>query len=705
MAQIVAWHGATANTHQLNLNTYQQQGYRTLSLSVYNTQQDPWYACVMILRAEDNGEQQTPLLNLATYEAMLGTMAKKGMVPQIVSATGAVGASVIAASFVPGTFPVTTQHDMTPAQFTALNNQLATPNAELQSQKLVWFDSYGTPEDPRFIAIWWPNTDLLAWNCDGVNEGAATAQQRFDGMAATWARLAQCVPALNGDTTSFYTDDVVGGWVANFGLSASEYQTFFDTQTAAAPGPALLPLRVCATGVGDAARFGVVFGQAEPTAPRTFVHLGPTTDPVVDSAVQGWMQAYGIRNTALAVLNGPRLVYVQGYTLAEPTYPAVQETTLFRLGSCSKLLAAYALYALLQNKLKATPSLAPSITALMKSTTLQSVLHLTQPNGHPPADTRFADITLFHLITSDSGIDQSLVQQITEAASASGLPLPLNTTQLARFVTTKPLTSYPGDPKNVVYGNTDYFLLGECIRAMSGAPSFAAAVESLVCQPLQMTHTRAARSLIGDQLPGEALYHLTQPRPANIGAGELTATPSVRSAQQPLVPTQYGGNPWDLDISGAAGGMSASVFDMAILAASLSEGADNPVLEAATITEWLTNAAVATETLTGPSAHGYHGFDWMDAIAGGFHGDKGGSLPGTGVDMNITTGGYTFIGMSGGQGRPGVTYTGFEPMLQQISLTPPPEWATINLFAKFHPRPRARPDRVIKSVRVLGDLG
>ena len=113
------------------------------------------------------------------------------------------------------------------------------------------------------------------------------------------------------------------------------------------------------------------------------------------------------------------------------------------------------------------------------------------------------------------------------------------------------------------------------------------------------------------------------------------------------------------------------------------------MLEAATITEWLTNAAVATGTLTGPSAHGYHGFDWMEAITGGFHGDKGGSLPGTGVDMNITTGGYTFIGMSGGQGRPGVTYTGFEPMLQQISLTPPPEWATINLFAKFHPRPRA----------------
>jgi CubicO group peptidase (beta-lactamase class C family) len=686
MAQIVAWHGITADAHQIKLDTLRQQGYRTLSLSVYNTQQNPWYACVMIRRAEVINEQQTPLLNASTFPQMLQTMAKQGMVPQIVSATGAANAAVIAASFVPGNFTAICHLDMTPAQFTATNNVLITPNAQLQNQKLVWFDSYGTPDDPRFIAVWWPNPGLLAWNCDGVNESQVPAQQRFDGVASTWARLAQCVPALNGTTTSLYTDDWVGGWVANFGLSAAEYQTFFDTQTA--PGPALLPLRICATGEGDAARFGVVFAQAEPTAPRQFVANGPTTVQAVDAAVKGWMQTQNIRNTALAVVNGSRLVYVQGYTLAEPAYPAVQETTLFRLGSCSKLLAAYALYALLQKKRKAMPAPAPSITTMMQQTTLQSLLHLTQPNGQPPVDKRFVDITLLHLITSTSGINQGLIQQITQAATGSGLPLPLTPMQLARYVTTQPLTGNPGDPKNVVYGNTDYFLLGECIREMSGAASFAAAVDSLVCQPLQMTHTRAARSLIGDQLPGEALYHLTQPPPGNLSAGELTATHSVRSAQQPLVPTQYGGNPWDLDISGAAGGMSASVFDMARVAASFSDGSNNPVLDADTITEWLTNAAVATKTLTGPIAgavHGYHGFDFVVAGPGGgypFNGDKGGELPGTGVDTNITTGGYTYIGMSGNEGRPGVTAP-WLPMLQQI--VPPPEWATIDLFAKFHP--------------------
>ncbi len=438
MAQIVAWHGITADAHQIKLDTFHKQGYRTLSLSVYNTQKDPWYACVMILRAEIINEMQAPLLDASTLQQKLVDMAKQGMVPQIVSGTGTSGAAVFAASFVPGTFATSCQSDMPPANFAALQAEMMS-----QNQKLVWFDCYGTPNDPRFIAVWWPNTELLAWNCDGVNENAARAQQRFDGLSSTWARVAQCVPAPDGTTTSLYTDDWVGSWVANFGLSAAEYQTFFDTQTA--PGNDRLPLRICATGEGDAARFGVVFAQSEPAAPRQFVANGPTTVPAFDDAMKGWMQAENIRNSALAVVNGSRLVYVKGYTLAEPAYPAVQETTSFRLASASKLLAAYALYALLQNKRKAMPAPAPSITTMMQQTTLQSVLHLTQPNGQPPADSRFADITLLHLITSTSGIDQGLIQQLPQAAAGSGQPLPLSPTLIARYVATQPLTGNPGD--------------------------------------------------------------------------------------------------------------------------------------------------------------------------------------------------------------------------------------------------------------------
>lgn len=36
MLDIVAWHGRTTADHQAQLNTYAKDGYRTLSLSVYN---------------------------------------------------------------------------------------------------------------------------------------------------------------------------------------------------------------------------------------------------------------------------------------------------------------------------------------------------------------------------------------------------------------------------------------------------------------------------------------------------------------------------------------------------------------------------------------------------------------------------------------------------------------------------------------------
>ena len=85
-----------------------------------------------------------------------------------------------------------------------------------------------------------------------------------------------------------------------------------------------------------------------------------------------------------------------------------------------------------------------------------------------------------------------------------------------------------------------------CLEAMTGI--YRTILERIVADPVQVLRHRvsltpwekglvAARSLIGDQLPGEALYHLNQPQPSNEGAVELSATPSIRSAQQPLVPT------------------------------------------------------------------------------------------------------------------------------------------------------------------------
>ncbi len=95
---------------------------------------------------------------------------------------------------------------------------------------------------------------------------------------------------------------------------------------------------------------------------------------------------------------------------------------------------------------------------------------------------------------------------------------------------------------------------------------------------------------------------------------------------QPLCAEGYGGA--NLENCGGGGGLSAAATDVARVLAALSVTINNPMMSAATLQTWLQNAVNATSTLTGPDAHGYHGFDSarLDTTTNHFVGEKGGSL-------------------------------------------------------------------------------
>ena len=57
------------------------------------------------------------------------------------------------------------------------------------------------------------------------------------------------------------------------------------------------------------------------------------------------------------------------------------------------------------------------------------------------------------------------------------------------------MTGTPGDQNNVVYGNTDYFLLSLIVAKKMNASSFEAALKTLVLDPLRQTRTRGSRSV------------------------------------------------------------------------------------------------------------------------------------------------------------------------------------------------------------------
>lgn len=195
-------------------------------------------------------------------------------------------------------------------------------------------------------------------------------------------------------------------------------------------------------------------------------------------------------------------------------------------------------------------------------------------------------------------------------------------------------------------------------------------------QPLGLTRVRGARSLLSDQLPGEASYHVTQPRSA-----QLVAAASTRTPPQPLVAEQYGG--YDAEMLGACGGLSAAAVDMARVLASLSADAANPVLTADTVNQWMVNAALATATLSGPDAHGYHGWDGVSATGNGaFTGNKGGTLRGAGTEVYFTTGGTSYIYFNGTNSPyKGTTVPDWhQPLVEALAGY---DWGTTDLFPSF----------------------
>ncbi len=631
----VAWHNAGIADHKALVDKWAALGFRTLSLSIYDDPTHPLFAAVMIKRAAVHAESQVFPRTLEQLQADVQANQAIGRGLYLVAATGAEGHAIYAASFKPMNPLPAVNLDMSKSQFESVNKA-----EHLAGRILQWVDVFGDDAHPRFAAIWVPNTNKVAWTVDGFDPsinaqtpevGAALLQQRFDAVASTWGRPLHIALAPAGLAAESFADSTIGSWVSRGAMTPAQYQAEFDKQAKAG----LMPLQVSGRGAGANARIAALFASREETDARTLRSQGPLAVAGIDAVMHQYLQAENLRGAALAIARGGRLVYAKGYTFAEPGYPDLTPQTPFRQASCSKTFAAVAMMRLLQDM--------PSITL---NTKVQSLMHLKQPNGNPPLDPRWADITIRHLLESDSGIPQGLMYSSAAAAQAAGAPLPATHAQLLSYATTQMLTGAPGDTHNSVYGNFDYMFLGEIIAKLHGSGSFVQALKELVLTPLHQSHTHGSRSRVADQPAGDARHHMTVYDPAADWAlFPFEVLPTVREPGGKLAPTHYGA--LDYEMYTSAGGLSASVVDMARLGAMFSVASGNPVLTSTTLATQLHDAVNATNTLKtsggGPS-HGYYGLDWAthDAASGSFTGSKGGWLPGQGTVLQFTTDGFTY---------------------------------------------------------------
>ena len=137
------------------------------------------------------------------------------------------------------------------------------------------------------------------------------------------------------------------------------------------------------------------------------------------------------------------------------------------------------------------------------------MLNLTTPAGTSPS-AAFSAITIEDLLLHRSRINDDW-RRDHETAQAFGKQLPVSEWEVARYVSSLPLLTTAPD-----YNNYGYQLLGLVVARLRGAASFADAIKTSIFDPLHMTRSRSATSLVGHTPADEARYHRAErdaPRP------------------------------------------------------------------------------------------------------------------------------------------------------------------------------------------------
>ena len=589
----------TAADHQNDFNQLRPTGYRPISLSVYQPG-NPLYAAVWLRQA---GPDWSAVHNTdaAGYQNAFNTAAAAGYDPVILSVAGPATSATFAGVFEqsPGGVPLT-RFGLSLSDIQSINQQ-AQANGWIMTSGAI----YGDSGNPQFAGIWPTNDSGVAWNAEGFIDDFNGYQARFDAQVSGFARPVYVTLSDYGRYLSIFTDDTLGPFIGRHGLSRSD----LDASIASFGALGFMPVCLQGGGSGANIQYAAIFAlQTQPLTPQ-FTVSAPAYVPSIDDAAQGMLESSKIRGMSIAVVDGTRLVYTAGYTLAEPGYPAVLPTTMFRMASCSKVVTALAIQQLIESNL------------VSLTDTLQSDLGLSPPPGRQ-VDFGFAGVKLQETLEFHSGLPGGLPAD-TDVQAAFNSNLPVTGAEVASVVCSDPLA----DPnKGMAYSNLGYFMLGLVVAIRRGVP-FIDAVRQTIFTPLGVDRIRLSSPLLSTTYPDEARYHrLAFFQSGGEQRAGLWLGTSVMSNDQPMVPGMYGDrNLWNED---ADGGLSTSAVDYARMIAALNVSANNPILSRASLNSMLQLAtdnynahATATDRRAG------YGFDSMGKDGQGrFTGFKGGYL-------------------------------------------------------------------------------
>ncbi|HMF96410.1 MAG TPA: serine hydrolase [Vicinamibacterales bacterium] len=655
MSTIVAWHGATLSDHTAKRDAAAKDGYRFLSLSLYGSTSDPIYAAVMIKRPAIVAQRDWPCMTAAQFQQTFNDQANQGYGPVMIAATGPASDPRFAAVFQPQNPIPLTRHLLKSGDAND-GGTLQGMNAQAKTQGLIlhWVAAYGDAGDPRYAAIWMPNAGKTLWNTDGVGDSVATYQARFNAQTSAWCRPAFVTLNRSNQYLSLFIDRQIGPWVARHNLTPAGYQAEFDNWT----GKGYFPVVVQAAGTDAAsARFAALFAQSETETPKQFSATGPVANTSIDNVIKQAMQDSPVRHASLAIVHAGRLVYARGYTMAEPNWPVVQPTTCFRMASVSKTVTALAIFQLIESK------------ALTLGQKLQDILQLKTPGGAAPADNRFGNVTIKHLLEHTSGINPDAFRNgpaVVQAFQQAGhtVSLPVTEAMTDQYIAGLGMVSAPGATQ--AYNNCGYYLLGRIVAKVRGKSRPIDAYKPFLLAPIGVTRIRRAVSLVANEPTDEARYE-----DPSLWVGQ-----SQMSPDQPLVPSEYGTE--QIEIMEGGGGLTGAATDIARLIAVLMSTKDNASLKRDTITTMLSDGAAVSAAGMGRAGYG---FDYLSKLGtDSFYGQKGGSLASSGNVLQLN-GDWGFTLSWGGKATAATSWYPDYPTVMNIAKST--GWGSGDLFPQY----------------------
>ena len=345
--------------------------------------------------------------------------------------------------------------------------------------------------------------------------------------------------------------------------------------------------------------------------------LGPLTLSAqfasYDRLITGLMQRYNLPGASVAVTRYGKLVFAQGYGLADRDRQIpVQAGSLFRIASISKPFTAVAILRLVEQK---RLRLDDKAFAYLKD--------LRPPKGKVP-DPRIAEITIRELLHHTGGWDRDagfdpMFRPVIEA-EAVGAPVPASCETVIRFMLGQRLNYDPGT--KYAYSNFGFCVLGRIIERVSGIP-YEKFVRQEVLAPAGITRMKIGRSLQSDEADGEVRYY-------NEGRAR-----SVFPSLQGLVPWPYGG--FNLEAMDSHGGWIASAVDLVKFANAIDGHRGRPLLAKSSLADLTSRPAPPLQQ----NSDSYYGLGLsIRPVGNDANWWHSGSLPGTTTLMVRTHNGY-----------------------------------------------------------------